>query len=140
MLDIVRFLHSWTRWLVLVIAILDLGYFALGYLQSRPYNQFARRLASIFSIGISIQWLLGVILLVVYGSQVGFGFRHFWEHLVVMTLAVAVANAPAMLRRRELADRQRYLVAFLAIIVVFVLVFVGITLLPEGIRWRFYAP
>lgn len=140
MLDVIRFLHSWTRWLVLLIALTDLAYFAVAYFRQRPYTALARRLASLFSIAISIQWVLGLILLIVLGSQTGFGVRHYWEHLVVMTLAVVASNVPAMLRRRTLPDQRRYLAAFISIVVVFALVFVGITLLPDAIRWRFFTP
>ena len=110
MMDILRFLHSGVRWLVLLIAVIDLVYFVVGWLRGRAYDQPARRLMTAFSILISIQWLIGVVFLIVLGAQTGFGVRHYWEHLTVMTIAVFVANVPNMLRRRTLADRQRYLV------------------------------
>jgi hypothetical protein len=135
--DIIRFLHSWVRWLVVLAAVLDIAYFAFCWLRARSYDVTARRLMSLFAGLISLQWLLGVVLLVVFGSQTGFGVRHYWEHLTVMTLAVFIANLPAMLRRRQLTDAQRYLVNVASIVVVIVLVVVGISLLPEPIRWRF---
>ncbi len=139
-MDILRFLHSWVRWLVVLVALIDLVYFAIGWLQGRNYDQLARRLMSIFGMVISIQWLIGVVFLIVLGGQTGFGVRHYWEHLTVMTIAVFVANVPNMLRRRQLADKQRYLVNLITIIAVIVLVIVGISLLPEAICWRFFLP
>lgn len=126
--------------MVLLVALVDLLYFALGWLQGRSYDQTARRLMSAFSGVISLQWLIGVIFLIVLGAQTGFGIRHYWEHLTVMTIAVFVANLPNMLRRRTLSDKQRYLVNLGSIIAVIVLVIIGISLLPEVIRWRFFLP
>jgi type IV secretory pathway VirB2 component (pilin) len=139
-MDIVRLLHSWVRWLVVLAAVLNIAYFAVAWLRSRPYDATARRVISLFAGLISLQWLLGVILLIVFGSQTGFGVRHYWEHLTMMTLAVFVANGPNMLRRRQLTDAQRALVNVICTLVVIVLVIVGISLLPEAIRWRFLSP
>ncbi len=99
-MDVLRLLHSWVRWIVIVIALIDLVYFALGWLQSRSYNQMARRLMSAFSMGISLQWLIGIIFLIGLGSQEGFG-KMPWGHVGFMTLAVFVSNVPNMLRRRR---------------------------------------
>lgn len=138
-MDIIRLLHSLVRWAVLLVALVGLVYFVIGWLQSRPYDSLAKRLMRGFSMVISVQWLIGLILLIILGSQTGFGVRHYWEHLVTMTIAVAVSNVPTMLRRRELTDKQRYLVNVGVIIAVTVLVVVGIMALPEGIRWRLAA-
>lgn len=139
-MDILRFLHSGVRWLVLLVALVNLVYFALGWLQGRHYDRTARRLMSAFGGVISLQWLIGVIFLIVLGGQTGLGVRHYWEHLTVMTVAVFVANVPNILRRRELNDKQRYLVNLGSVIAVIVLVVIGISLLPEAIRWRFFLP
>lgn len=136
-MDVLRLLHSWVRWLVVAVALVNLVYFVVFWLRNRRYDETARRFMSAFAGLISVQWLLGVILLVVLGSQTGFGIRHYWEHLTMMTLAVFVANVPAMLRRRELTDSQRYRANVVTILVVIVFVIVGIAALPEPIRWRF---
>ncbi len=140
-MDILRFLHSGVRWLVLLVALIDLVYFALGWLQGRGYDQLARRLISIFGMVISLQWLIGVVFLIVLGGQTGFGVRHYWEHLTVMTIAVFVANLPNMLRRRRIERISSAIWSiWAAIIAVIVLVVIGISLLPEAIRWRFFLP
>ena len=139
-MNILEFLHSWVRWIVVVIAVIDLVYFALGWFQSRAYDALARRLMSVFSIAISIQWLIGLIFLLSLGSQEGFATMP-WGHVGVMTLGVLIANVPNMLRRRQLSDRQRYLVNVITIIVVFLLVGLGISLLPADVtKWGFYLP
>lgn len=72
-MDILRFLHSGVRWLVLLVALVNLVYFALGWLQGRHYDWTARRLMSAFGGVISLQWLIGVIFLIVLGGQTGLG-------------------------------------------------------------------
>lgn len=135
-MDIIRLLHSWVRWIVVIAAVVNLVYFGIFWLRNRQYDETARRFMSAFSMLISVQWLLGLILLLMLGSVTGFGIRHYWEHLTMMTLAVVVANVPAMLRRRELTDSQRYRANVISIIAVIVLVIAGISALPEPIRWR----
>jgi hypothetical protein len=138
LIDIVQFLHSWARWIVLVVSIIALVYLALRLLSNRDWDAMAARLMSAFSSLVGLQWVLGLVLLVVRGSQTGFGIRHYWEHLVVMTLALVAAHGHFMWRRRELTSRARYTRNLITIIVVLVLVVVGIMALPEAIRWRLY--
>jgi multisubunit Na+/H+ antiporter MnhB subunit len=128
--QIFRFLHSWNRWLLIVAAVIALVYFARGWLTSQPWTKFARTLQTIFSSLVDLQWLLGLILLISYGSITGFGIRHYWEHLTVQTIALVVAHLHVRWRKKELEDKTRYQRGFL------ILIFVGIMALPAGIQWR----
>lgn len=138
MIEIVQFLHSWTRWIVLIVTVVTLIYLALRLFSGSAWDALATRLMSAFSSLVGLQWLLGLVLLVVLGSQTGFGVRHYWEHLTMMTLALVVAHGHFMWRRRPLADRARYTRNLLTVIGVLVLVVVGIMALPEPIRWRLF--
>lgn len=137
-MDIVQFLHSWTRWIVLALAVITLVYFAVRLLGRGDWDPLSARLIAGFSSLVGLQWLIGLILLVVRGAQTGFGLRHYWEHLVVMTLAMVLAHGHFMWQRRPLSTQARYTRNLLSIIGVLVLIVVGITVLPEGIRWRLY--
>ena len=134
--QIFRFLHSWNRWLLVVVTLLTLLYFARGWLTSQPWTKYAQRLLSIFSGLVDLQWLLGLILLISFGSMTGFGIRHYWEHLIIQTIAVVVAHLHVRWRKQALEDRGRYQRGFLLVIGVLVLLFVGISVLPAGIQWR----
>jgi FtsH-binding integral membrane protein len=136
MIDIVQFLHSWTRWIVIVVSIVALVYLVLRL--NRDWDAMAARLMSAFSSLVGLQWALGLVLLIVRGSQTGFNVRHYWEHLFMMTLALIVAHGHYMWRRRELTSRARYTRNLATIIVALILVVIGIMALPEGIRWRLY--
>lgn len=137
---IARVLHSWTRWVFLIVAIAALVMFILGLIQQRGWDKRANTLLNAYSSVLSLQWLFGLILLVSWGSIIGFNQRHFWEHLTVQTIAVIVANAHHGWRRRELPDATRWRNGLLVIVVSLALIMVGITLLPIGIQWRFYTP
>ncbi len=133
---IFRFLHSWNRWLLLIVTLVALLYFARGWLQARPWTKQAQTLLTVFSSLIGLQWVLGLILLLALASVTGLGVRHYWEHLTVQTIALAVAHLHMRWRRQDLDDRTRYKRGFLLIVAVLVLVIVGIMLLPATIQWR----
>jgi hypothetical protein len=137
---IARVLHSWTRWIFLIVALVALVMFILGLIQKRAWDKRANTLLNIYSSVLGLQWLFGLILLVSWGSIIGFNQRHFWEHLTVQTIAVIVANAHHGWRRRELPDAARWRNGLLAIVISLALIIVGIILLPVDIQWRFYTP
>lgn len=137
---IARFLHSWTRWIFLAVAVVAVVMFVLGLIQKRPWSKQANTLLNAYSSVLSLQWLFGLILLISWGSISGFNQRHFWEHLTVQTIAVIVANAHHGWRRRELPDAKRWRNGLIIIVISLALIIVGITVLPVTIQWRFFTP
>lgn len=136
--QIFQFLHSWNRWLLLVVMIVGIVYFAYSWLQSRDWTSQSQTLLTIFSSLVGVQWILGLILLVIKGMQTGFGVRHYWEHLVVQTIVLAVAHMHMSWRKKDFPDKTRYQRGLLLLVGVLVLIIVGIVVLPSGIQWRFY--
>jgi hypothetical protein len=134
--EIIRFLHSWARWLVVIAAVVALVMMLLGLIQRRSYGPSDRRVMSIFSSLFGVQWLLGVIMLITLGAQTGFGVRHYWEHLVVQTVALIVAHLH--MRWKKADGTTPFRNNLILLIVVVALVVVGILSLPQGIQWRFY--
>lgn len=137
---IARVLHSWTRWIFLVIALVTLVMFILGLVQNRTWDKRANSLLNLYGSVLSLQWLFGLGLLISWGSIAGFGQRHFWEHLTIQTIAMIVANAHHSWQRRSLPDSVRWRNGLLVIVISLVLIVVGILLLPVDIQWRFYTP
>jgi hypothetical protein len=129
-----RHTHSLVRWLVVIAAVAAVVKLALGLVQKSDFDSLTRRIMLAFSGLITLQWLIGLIFLVVYGSAVGFGLRHFWEHLVVMTIAVGLSHMHN--RFKSAAAPTRYRNTLLLVIGVLGLVFVGVALLPQG--WRLF--
>ncbi|MGQ9890015.1 MAG: hypothetical protein ACUVSX_16240 [Aggregatilineales bacterium] len=136
LMDVVRFLHSWARWIVIVVAAAALVVMALGLIQRRSYALRDRRLMTVFSSLFGVQWLLGLVLLVVLGAQTGFGLRHYWEHLAVQTVALGTAHLH--LRWKSATGSAPFRSNLILLLVVAALIVVGILTLPQGIQWRFY--
>ncbi|MBC6937609.1 MAG: hypothetical protein DWB42_17495 [Chloroflexi bacterium] len=131
-----RHLHSFVRWLVVIVTVAAVVKLGLGLAQNAAYDTLTQRLMSAFSGLTSLQWLVGLVFLAVYGGTVGFGLRHFWEHAAVMTVAVALSHMPR--RFKDAEPRIRYRNSLIIVVVVLALVIVGVALLPQG--WRLLPP
>ncbi len=119
--------HSGIRWLVVVVTLIALVWMAIGLLQKRAYGQGAKRIMLAFSGVITIQWLLGLVVFLVLNS---FSIGYRWEHAVIMTLATGLAHMHQ--RWKNAADSVRYRNSLLIILIVLMLVFIGVTRLPQG--------
>lgn len=129
--DIIFAAHSGWRWIVVLATIIALGWMILGLVQRRAYDNTARRVMLAFAISVDIQWLLGLVLFILLSAASGnWGVAHRWEHLVIMTLALIAAHVGG--RFKTAPDPVRYRNGLIAVLVALVLVFVGITLLPQG--------
>jgi heme A synthase len=137
-MDFLRLLHSWNRWLLVIVVIAALVYFAWGLLQKRSWDKNADLLMRVLPILVDIQWLLGLLFFLQTWAQQGGMSRHGWEHAFWMTLTLVVAHVPMAWRKRDLPDSIRYRNNLLVVIGVVVLVLVGIMTLPSPIQWRFY--
>ncbi len=129
---IVRYTHSIVRWIVVVITVVAIIKLIAGVVQGNAFDALAQRLMLAFSMGVTLQWVVGLVLLVSLGSVTGFGFRHFWEHAGIMTVAVALAHMHN--RWKNASDSTRYRASLAIVVIVLVLVFAGVALLPQG--WR----
>lgn len=129
-MNIVLTLHSLVRWLILVIALIALVKFAMGWLQKQEFKLMDRRLMSSFTGLIDLQLLLGFILLFGLGGGVP---RQRLEHAFTMIIVMIIAHLPA--RWRKSADDNLKFRNNLAVIVVtLLLIVVAISALP-GNRW-----
>lgn len=138
-MEILRFLHSLTRWGVIIVTLAVVAYLLIGWLSSRRWERRGATLMSLFSSLVGVQWLLGVVLLIVMLTAGGVGGQT-WGHVVVMTLALFTAHGHFMMRRRQLDDKARYQRYLGIVVITLLLVLVGIFALPSGIQWRFYTP
>lgn len=139
MLTGLRHLHSFVRWLIVLVTIAVIVKLVLGLVQNAPYDSLTGRLMRIFSILISVQWLIGLVYFIVLATQIG-GFGNLqpynWLHLVVMTVAAGIAE---MHRRfKDAPDRNRYRGNLVIVVMVLALVVIGVALLPYG--WRILPP
>ncbi len=127
-MNIVLTLHSIVRWLVVVVAVVALVKFALGLSRRAAPDNMDRGLMSGFSGLVDLQALLGIILIVLL--TLNGGFLTFLPHIGVMILAVLVAHLP--MRWRKVNDPSVIRNNLFTLVGVLVLVFIGVSLLPQG--------
>ncbi len=121
-------LHSAVRWVVVLIAVALLVKLVIGVATKAPFDTQTARLLRAFTIGFSIQWFLGLVLIAVAGFNVPYRI----EHAVTMTIALVFAHMTAMFKRAP--DSRRTLMTLIFVVIALVLVYVGIARLPLG--WR----
>jgi len=76
-----------------------------------------------FSILVSVQWLIGIILMIALSM---FSGGQIWSHAGTMTIAVAVSHLHNRWKKSE--DSVRYRMSLLVVIAVLVLVIIGVAL------------
>ncbi|MFZ4814647.1 MAG: hypothetical protein ACOYL5_08935 [Phototrophicaceae bacterium] len=123
--------HSGTRWLVLLAAAVALGFMLFSLIRNREQDRFTRLVMVIFSSLVGIQWLVGVILVIVY-NNLNRTWQGYWTwHLGIMTAALIVAHLYLPARRRA-STRTYYLVSLAVIVGFAVLVVWGVSVLPPN--------
>ena len=135
-MDILFRIHSELRWLIVLVGVVALVKFLIGWLGKGKFQSFDRILTSAFSGLVDLQVLLGLIFLI-WSGIAGAGFPGYrLEHAFTMIIAAVVAHLPS--RWKGLGDTKRFRNSFLAFLVVGVLIFMGVALLPGGmVRWHF---
>lgn len=129
-LGIVLDIHSVVRWLVVAVSLISLVWFALVWLRGTGNEKADHGLMAAFSGLIDLQVTIGLIL-ILWSGFAGVGFpRYRLEHAFIMIIAAVVAHLSMRWRNAEMQIRARNNVAL--IVGVLVIVFVGVSLLPQG--------
>jgi hypothetical protein len=133
-MEILLAIHSIFRWVVVLVGLVTLVKFAIGWLSKAQFQQIDDRLTRIFPILVDIQVTLGVILLI-WGGLAGEGFpRHRVEHAVVMIVAAFLVHL--MARWSSAPDPVRFRNRFFVVLGTLLLIFIGVIALPGGLeRW-----
>ena len=122
-------IHSIGRWLIVVIGVVAIVKFAIGWARKSAFDKMDRGLSSGFSGLMDLQVTLGLLYFLITGFG-GVGFPLFRiEHLVMMLLAAVAGHAPAMFKKKAF---NKYAVALGAVVVSLLLVYVGVMRLPGG--------
>lgn len=114
-------LHSWLRWLVVIVAVIAVARFAWGWLSGRKWEALDGRLASTFPALLDIQLLVGLVLyffaspittgaLRNFGAAMGNAVTRFYavEHLFLMLLALIIAHVGSVLVKRRAPGPARW--------------------------------
>lgn len=124
-------IHSYLRWLIVLVAVAAIVKFTLGWLRGGEFKGMDRGLSSGFSGLLDLQVTLGLVFMVWTGLA-GVGFPMFRiEHATTMIIAAVVAHLPA--RWKNAADTIRFRNTLFCILGALLLVYVGVMRLPG--RW-----
>jgi hypothetical protein len=121
--DIVLLLHSLWRWVVVVVSLIALVKFGLGWFLRKTPDSLDRQITRAFTISIDIQVALGLILILLQWLG-GVLLRPALEHAVIMIVAVILAHLTAMWRNRT--DNTALRNSFLVVLAVVILIGVGV--------------
>jgi hypothetical protein len=130
-MNILLMAHSGLRWLVLLVAVIAIVKFLVGWLARSQYKGMDRGLMAGFTGLMDLQGTLGLILLL-WGGFAGLGFpRYRLEHGLIMIVAAVVAHLSTRWKGAE--DSIRFRNNLFLILASLVLVLIGISVLPGGL-------
>lgn len=131
-MTILLMIHSWLRWLIVLVAVVAAVKFLVGWLRRSAFQGMDRGLMAGFSGLMDLQAALGVILLL-WSGFAGVGFPAYrLVHGLIMILAVATAHMSARWRNSD--DVTRFRNNLFLILGALVLVLIGISILPRGLH------
>jgi len=130
-MNILLMIHSVLRWVILLVAVIAIVKFLIGWLRRSQFKGMDRGLMSGFSGLLDLQVTIGLILLI-WGGFAGIGFPAYRiEHGVIMVLAAVTAHQSA--RWKNADDSTRFRNDLFLILGTLVLVLIGISVLPSGL-------
>ena len=129
-MEVLLTVHSAIRWTVIVIGVLAIVKFAIGWAGNANFKGMDRGLASGFSGLLDAQALFGIVYLIWNGAA-GTGFPAYRiTHALIMFVAIVLAHVPA--RLKSLNDKLRFQYSLLAILGSLVLIFISLMWLARG--------
>lgn len=121
--------HAHFRWLVVLVAIIALIVFLMTWLGKKDDGKLDRTFMAILMGCIDLQWLMGLILLILLATTTGLSRQHY-EHAFILTLALILGHFAAKWKRSPASLRARnYLFVTLGMIL---LIIVGVARYPNG--------
>lgn len=113
--------HSGSRYLVLILGVVVIGYAAYGMATGRPYDKRMRILATSFTAALDLTLLFGLAYL--FTSTF---YPQLAGHIVMMVAAVAVAHIVSVVMRKRPLEERTYAPHLVSTLIVLGLVVFGI--------------
>lgn len=121
--------HAHFRWVVVLVAIIALIVFLMTWLSKKDDGKLDRTMMAILVGCVDLQWLMGIILLILLATTVGLS-RHHYEHAFMLTLAWILAHFSVKWKKSPASIRARnYLFITLGMIL---LIIAGVAVYPKG--------
>ena len=130
MAEILVTLHSWWRWVVVVVAAITVIKMLVGWLASQKWARLDDQLGMIFTITIDIEVLLGILVWIMLQAWTR-GMASAFEHPLTMLLAVIVAQVGRSRARKAVDDRAKFRTSAIFYTVSFVLILAGVFLVTS---------
>ena len=103
MAQFMQHFHSGWRWIVVLLLVVILVKYLLGWLGKQEFTGLDRRLSMWFGMAYFIQIILGVILLVLRGEYAAYQL----EHIFTLLLPVVLVMVPARFKNADSLTRFR---------------------------------
>lgn len=130
-MNILLMAHSGLRWLVLLVAVIAIIKYLIGWLQGAQFKGMDRGLMAGFSGLLDLQMTLGIVLLL-WSGFAGAGFPFFRiAHALIMIAAAVVAHMST--RWKNATDATRFRNNLFLIVGSLILILIGISILPGGL-------
>jgi magnesium-transporting ATPase (P-type) len=120
-------LHSWWRWVVLLVAVITVVKMLFGWLGRREWTRLDDQLSLIFTITIDIEVLLGILVWIMSQAWTR-GMAAAFEHPTTMLLALILAHVGQRRARKGADDAARYRTSAIFYTLSFVLILAGVFL------------
>ncbi len=137
--SLVLVLHSWIRWIVLVLAVIALVRSIPGWRQNRAWTATDRKVQLGLVSAFDLQALFGLLLLFPLSPITKIAFSDFgaamkdamlrffaMEHPLLMLIALAVAHVSSVRARKASGDPAKHRIWAIGVIVALVLVAIAI--------------
>lgn len=98
-------IHSYWRYLVLIVAIITLVLTIMAYLGSRPWDMLTERFTLVFTIVLDIQLVIGILVWILADYERGLYLSFI--HPIMMIVAVALAHVGRVRAGRVTESRAK---------------------------------
>jgi len=117
--------HGLFRWVVVIVAIIVLVKYVIGWLSKSQFTNTDAILGRLFYGAMSIQFVLGIINLIGLATMGAFNPRIHIEHTVYGFIATALSQMTSVFRKQD--DTTRFRNAAILVLVSLALIFLSVS-------------
>ncbi len=142
--------HSWLRWVVVILAAFVIIRSLMGWLSNSSYGKSDNAIAASFVGSLHLQLILGLILYFVYSPfgyaafQMGMGEVmknapiRYWavEHITTMILAVIIAQVGRSIAKKAKTSTKKHRLSFIFFSIAVFLIMISIPWNESGRMFR----
>ncbi len=134
MLETILTIHGYWRWVVLAVALVALVKFVIGWLGKGKVTDLDKTLGRVFAVVMTIQLVLGVLILLSFVMAAAFNPKTQMEHLLYGLLATGLSHA-LPLRKENRPDSARFMMSAVYVLLALALIVFSVIRLRGG--WVF---